>query len=341
MCRYAAHLCQNHCGITMNVKARLTAIMHWLGIERNQTSHNEKIISALGACLGIAVTVFVTSLLLSHKQIDVSATVLIISSMGASAVLLFAVPHGVLSQPWPVFGGHLISAFIGISCAQLLPAGFITAGIAVGLAVGAMYYLRCIHPPGGASALTAVVGGSQIHEMGYQFMVYPILLNLIAILLVAFLFNYLFAWRRYPAHFNTRHITDTPVTSPISDYVLTTEDFNAAIHELDSFVDITEEGLTELLERAKLYAQTHIKHPGKIVTGRCYSNGNIGKLWSVRHVIDDAGQSHAGKDLIIYKTVAGQGAYDTGYCDRETFRDWARFEVIEENGLWIKHSRDS
>lgn len=316
----------------MSLKAVIFEVSHWLGIERNQTSHGEKLISALGAALAIALTAWLSM----QSSLSDSAQLIIISSMGASAVLLFAVPHGALSQPWPVFGGHMLSAFIGITCVQFLPADIWTAGLAVGLAVAAMYYLKCIHPPGGASALTAVVGGDAVLEINYGFLLSPLLINVAAILLIAVGFNALFNWRRYPAHFNTRH-SEQAVMVPVSDYVLTTEDFHAAIEELDSFVDITEEGLTELLEKAKLHAQSNVEHPALIERGRYYSNGNIGRMWSIRQVIDDAGPQHSDKDLIIYKTVAGQGAYATGYCDRDSFRNWARFEVVEQDGLWFKH----
>lgn len=320
----------------MKLTSLFSTLAHWLGVERNQTSHGEKLLSALGACIAISLTIVLSLLMSIEFSLSETASLLIISSMGASAVLLFAVPHGVLSQPWPVLGGHMLSALIGISCQQWLPSGFLTAGFAVGLAVGAMYYLRCIHPPGGASALTAVVGGSEVYDMGYAFLLYPILLNVLVMLAVAVMFNLLFHWRRYPAHLSVRHHVSDPLTAPISDYVLTTEDFHAAIRDLDSFVDIGEEGLTELLEKAKLHAQATIAHPETIEKGCFYSNGNIGHLWSIRQVIDDAGQDNAGRDLIIYKTVAGQGAYQTGYCDRESFRQWARFRVVEQNGLWIK-----
>jgi CBS-domain-containing membrane protein len=317
-----------------------SAMMAWLGIERNQTSHNEKLISALGAAISIGLTVLLSMWLVTHGWLSHTGSMLIISSMGASAVLLFAVPHGVLSQPWPVFGGHLISAFIGVSCAQFLPAGFVTAGLAVGLAVAAMYYLRCIHPPGGATALTAVVGGSQVIHLGYWYLLFPILLNLGSMLFIALLFNYLFKWRRYPAHFNTRSSIVQPAATPVADYVLTTEDFNAAIQKLDSFVDITEEGLTELLEQARQAALDKTAHPGEIKRGRFYSNGNIGRLWQVRQVIDDDNDHAHQRDLIIYKTVAGQEATQTGYCEREVFRNWARFEVTEHNGMWVKAGND-
>src|SRR5690606_26570448 len=125
-----------------------------LGIETNATSHNEKLISAVGALLGI-LTVYWAS----QWYLETAGILLMVASMGASAVLLFAVPHGALSQPWPVIGGHTVSAFIGVSCQLLYPDHALTPALAVGLAVGAMHYLRCIHPPGGATALSAVIGG--------------------------------------------------------------------------------------------------------------------------------------------------------------------------------------
>lgn len=308
----------------------------WLGIESNKTSHSEKIISATGAFIGITLTIALASLTLQTHLLS-PASILIIASLGATAVLLFAVPHGALSQPWPVIGGHLISAFIGVTCHKFLPETAISAGVAVGLAVGAMYYLRCIHPPGGATALTAVVGGPDIFNLGYSYLLFPLLVNVLVLVAAAILFNYLFPWRRYPVHLSTIHFQSLP--HPVhtnDDITLTTEDFNAAIQGLDSFVDITEEGLTELLELAKQHAETKIEHPNIVKMGHYYSNGKIGNLWSIRQIIDSAAKTNAKNDVIIYKTVAGHGAYDTGSCERESFRLWARFEVIEEKDLWIK-----
>ena len=94
--------------------------------------------------------------------------VYIVPSVGASAVLIFAVPHSALGQLWNVIGGHLISAAIGIECYQCLLSNGIVAVASVGLAIGVMYYTRCIHPTGGATALAAVIGGPNIHALGYQ-----------------------------------------------------------------------------------------------------------------------------------------------------------------------------
>lgn len=310
-----------------------------LGIGHNTTSHREKLLATTGALLSIAAVYWLTAQADSGLITD-HAGILIVASMGASAVLLFAVPHGALSQPWAVFGGQFISAIIGVTCQKLLPEGFIAAGAAVGLAVGAMYYLRCIHPPGGATALSAVIGGSSVHALGYEYVLYPVMMNVIALLFIAVLFNLFFPWRRYPEHWARQY--NTPPTSRPSDreVELTQEDFAAAMHELDSFFDITTESLTSLLERAKQHADQKIDHPEHIIAGRFYSNGKLGALWSIRQVVDAANNKEGAKDKVIYKVIEGDGDYETGICQREEFRQWARFEVRQQNGRWIKQLDD-
>ena len=103
--------------------------------------------------------------------------------MGASAVLLFAAPHVPFSQPWNVLGGHAFSAIVGVACWQLIPDYTIAASASVGLAIGVMYLTRCIHPPGGATALAAVIGSEKLHNLGYSYEVQPILLNTVTILM--------------------------------------------------------------------------------------------------------------------------------------------------------------
>ncbi|WP_105101468.1 HPP family protein [Microbulbifer pacificus] len=308
----------------------------YLGIERNNTSHREKLISALGAALAIACVFWATQRALSAGLIDISTSFFLIASMGASAVLLFAVPHGALSQPWALVGGHLVSALIGVICHKLIEHQTLAAGLAVGGAVATMYYLRCIHPPGGATALTAVTGGDAVYQLGFDFLLVPILTNVLLILLVAVLFNSLFAWRRYPVHLGRRAKPAVVAEPSHRETEITQEDFAAAIQEQDSFVDITAEGLTELLELAKQHAERNVVHPKEIVAGRCYSNGKLGRLWSVRQVVDESGEPPPVQDRVIYKVLAGDGAYDTGICLRDDFRRWARFEVTLKNGHWVK-----
>ena len=172
----------------------LTNLRHWAGIGNERAGHVEKWLSMVGGLAGILGVA-----LISHAQLGLVGSAGIIASMGSSAVLLFAVPHGALSQPWSVLGGHLVSALVGVICARHIPNPTLAAATAVAVAIGAMHYLRCIHPPGGATALGAVVGGDAVHQLGYQFVLTPVLLNALTILLVAVLVNAPFAWRRYPA----------------------------------------------------------------------------------------------------------------------------------------------
>lgn len=320
----------------MTTKYILNEVRSYLGIERNTTSHNEKLISALGAFLGILAVYWGARLAFPHGYMNIAGNFLMVTSMGASAVLLFAVPHGALSQPWPVFGGHLISTFIGVTCQQLFPHEFWTGALAVGLAVGTMHYLRCIHPPGGATALVPIVGGPEIYALGYQYLLVPVLINVIALLLIAVAFNAFFPWRRYPVHLGRKPKSLVQTKPAERQFELTQEDFAAAMEELDSYVDVTAEGLTELLELAKQHAEKNITHPAEIIAGRSYSNGKLGNLWSVRVVLDAEENTHADKDKIIYKVIAGAGAYDTGLCRRDEFRQWARFEVVQQNGRWVR-----
>ncbi|MBR9911871.1 MAG: HPP domain-containing protein [Gammaproteobacteria bacterium] len=307
-----------------------------VGFEQNRTSHGEKIISALGALLGILAVAAVSGWMHQLGLLDAAAGYLVVMSIGASAVLLFAVPQGALSQPWPLLAGHLLSAFIGVTCFQLLQDSLWSAALAVGLAIGAMHYCRCIHPPGGATALTAVLGGVQVHELGYFYLLAPILLNVLVILLAAIVFNSLFAWRRYPAHLARKHKVARMSQPPNRQFELTQEDFSAAMQELDSYVDITAEGLTELLELAKQHAEKNITHPAEIVAGKFYSNGKLGRLWSVRQVVDESTDVRPANDKIIFKVVAGDQSYITDICLRDEFRQWARFEVEKRDNRWVK-----
>lgn len=210
-----------------------------LGISQQQTSHKEKLLSLVGGCIGIYVIFLIT-----NQFLGLADAIYIIPSMGATTVLLFAAPHAPFSQPWNVLGGHLISAVIGVACYQMIPDIHIAAAISVGFAIGAQYYLRCIHPPGGATALAAVIGSSQIHDLGYMYTITPVLVNVLSILLVAIVFNAFFDWRVYPASLKLRK-PKSPAT--VSVYPpINHEDFVYALSQVDSLVDISEDDLQEI-----------------------------------------------------------------------------------------------
>jgi CBS-domain-containing membrane protein len=314
---------------TMIVQTFLRTLAEVLGIERFHISHTERIVSAAGAFCGILVT-----LLISRWYLPEPGAFIIIASMGASAVLLFAVPHGALSQPWPVAGGHFISAIIGVSIAKLITPVWLAAPVAVGLAVGTMHYLRCIHPPGGATALAATTSGAQVTAMGYHFVFTPVMLNVCAILLVAVTFNYLFMWRRYPVWLNRRRAAAENLRQPDKPEAIAHEDFVFALSQIDSIVDITE---NELLRIYDLVIQNHDRthlHVPELKLGHYYSNGKFGDQWSVRQIVDWADDAVSAERKLIYKTVAGADRRNSGVCSTNEFASWASNEVERDEQNW-------
>jgi len=302
-----------------------------IGIDVSHVSHKERLLSALGAFLGIGGILLVTT-----HYVDSGHAALLVASMGASAVLLFAVPHGALSQPWPVVGGHVISAVIGVSIASLVSNEVLAAALAVGVAVGAMHYLRCIHPPGGATAASAVIGGAEVHELGYQFVLTPVLLNAMLILLIAILFNYVFEWRRYPAYLQQlrrKGKEESKQTRPHAGGI-SHEDFVFALSEVDSFIDISEDDLLYIYDLATGAAERRHMRAEEVKLGHYYSNGKFSDEWSVRQVVDQSDR----EDTIIFKVVAGQGRRSSGVTSKEEFASWAMYEVYLDEENWRRVS---
>lgn len=213
------------------------AWIEWWGIELNVVSPKEKLVALMGGFCGILLLMTVVG-----SFIGLEGCPALIASMGASAVLLFGVPHGQLSQPWPVLAGHALSALIGVACAKWISIPELAGACAVGLALGAMHQLKCIHPPGGATALTAVIGGPAVHAMGFEFVFLPVILNAALMVGAACCYNYFFRWRRYPVSLAQ------PVAQPTSrSRAPGHEEIVEAIRSLDSFVDISETDLVQLV----------------------------------------------------------------------------------------------
>lgn len=207
-------------------------------------SEREHWISSAGGLLGILAVLWV-----SHFWLGSHGGVLAIASMGASAVLLFAAPHGALSQPWPVLGGHLVSAVIGVACARWM--GYepmLAASLAVALSIAAMYSLRCLHPPGGATALYAVLGGDAVHALGYGYVFSPVLLNVVVLLAVAVAFNYPFAWRRYPQCRRSRWAQRAECA--VGENMIPHQNLVYALSQIDTFVDVSDADLQQIYRLA-------------------------------------------------------------------------------------------
>ncbi len=155
---------------------------------------NEIVWSWLGSFMGIAAVA-----LIHYKILDQNALLLLIGSFGASAVLIYGATKSPLAQPRNLLGGHVLSALVGVTAFKLF--GFqpwIAAALAVSVSIAVMHLTTTLHPPGGATALIAVIGGDSVHHLGYLYAVVPIALGATIMLLVALVINNLSKERLYP-----------------------------------------------------------------------------------------------------------------------------------------------
>jgi CBS domain-containing membrane protein len=207
--------------------------------------------SVAGALLGLLL-VAGTSLAMTGRG---SVAAAMVAPMGASAVLLFCLPASPLAQPWSVIGGNMVSAFIGVACAHAIANPLLAAPLAGCLAIAAMFALRCLHPPSGAVALTAVLAGPAVHAEGFGFVLEPVGLNSVLIVLTALAINN-FTGRRYPhsqkSALKNTHATNDPV--PTARLGFTKEDLDAALVRYGQVMPVSRDDLERILQETEMNA---------------------------------------------------------------------------------------
>lgn len=164
-----------------------------------RTSTRKILWSGLGAFVGILLIAGLEQLL----RVDGGWNLFLLASFGASAVLVYGAPQAEFSQPRNLVGGHVLSAVIGVSMALMLSEYTVLAcALAVSLAIMLMHFSRTMHPPGGATALIAVIGGDGIRALGYDFVLTPVLSGTLILLMTALLLNNLSRnhQRHYPVY---------------------------------------------------------------------------------------------------------------------------------------------
>lgn len=199
-------------------------------------NRREQLRVVIGAVIGIAMTAWVSHGLAAPNP---AAWPWIVAPMGASAVLVFAVPASPLAQPWAVVGGNTVSALVGIGVLRAMGPSDLTSGVAVGSAIGAMFLLRCLHPPGGAAALLVVLLG--ITDLRFAFD--PVLLNALLLTLAGVVYNRA-TGRDYPHR--QQQAAATPQALDID------ADLEAVLKRHNQVLDIGRADLKELLAEVRL-----------------------------------------------------------------------------------------
>ncbi|MHB8886778.1 MAG: HPP family protein [Methylovirgula sp.] len=214
----------------------------------------DRIAACVGALFGIGLTALICGI--AFNGLHFPLVPLLVAPMGASAVLLFAVPASPLAQPWSIVGGNTVSALVGITAVHFIPDPITAAAIAVAVAIGAMSLLRCLHPPGGAAAITAVLGGPAVLAAGYQFAFVPVGLNSALLVLLGWLFHKLSRRHAYPhvAPRPTVNLHGTADVPPQNRLGFRPEDVDKALEDLGEVLDVDRGDLDHLLRRVELHA---------------------------------------------------------------------------------------
>ncbi|MDP2795043.1 MAG: HPP family protein [Sulfurisoma sp.] len=202
--------------------------------------------SALAAALAVFVTAWVS------WQVP-GTPPFVVASIGASAVILFVLPGSPFAQPWAVVGGYLVAAAAGVLAASWVPGVVPALALAIGLTILGMLALRCLHPPGGAVALYAVLGGEPVRALGWQFLLTPVLVNALLLVAVALLVNNLLPGRRYPRPPPTA-VPGKREAEPLDRTGLRRRDLQAALRGYGHLVDVGNEELDEIVALAERHA---------------------------------------------------------------------------------------
>lgn len=203
--------------------------------------NKERLRAFFGVSFGLLVTAILSRWLFVANLGGLANTpsAWLVAPIGASAIIVFALPASPMAQPWAVLGGNTLSALVGVVCANAIADPAIAASVAVGSAVVLMFLMRCLHPPGGAVALLVVI----LHVTSYKFALFPVFFNAAVLVLAGVLYNNL-TGRRYP---HRQNIVTSTTTSRFSD-----ADLDVALTRYNQIMDVSPDDLKALLHHAEL-----------------------------------------------------------------------------------------
>lgn len=226
--------------------------------DQQQINRREMILSTLVALLAMTLVTWI-----SYRSLSDASAPFIVASMGASTVLLAAIPSSPMNRAWSLLGSHLICAVIGVTYARYIPGLLFAIPLAVATAILAMQALRCLHPPGGATAMLTVLAGPEVAQLGYQFVLTPVLLNAAilwgALRAITFLLEIHQEQDRFesPIEWQDSQTPGLNLKPPFE-----AEDLHSALAHFDTFVDINEEELMRLYQEANHHY--HRRHLGDL-----------------------------------------------------------------------------
>lgn len=275
----------------------------------------DRLLCGIGALLGLGVSSLLSYWILGDFE------AWYIAPMGASSVLLFAVPASPLAQPWNIMVGNTIAAVIGVTCALYIANPTEAFSLAVALAIILMMTTDSLHPPSGAVAITAVLGGSAVHELGYAFVFYPVLLNSVLLMVIAIIFNRMIG-KRYPqqqAQLNTRSKDPTPTQK----VTIRPQDIQDVLDHQTELLDISEYDLQKIILEAQDLANARAVTQFSCQDIMTKDVVTLHETDNIQHALDKFKQMN----LMSLPVVN---------ADEKLVGTLAMYEVVE----WLKHAGD-
>lgn len=274
----------------------------------------ERLFCSIGALCGLAISSLVSWYALG------GINPWYIAPMGASSVLLFAVPSSPLAQPWNMLIGNTIAAIVGVVCSTWIPDLTCAFSLAVGLTIFLMMTSDSLHPPSGAVAITAVLGGEAVHRLGFNFVIYPVLLNSVLLLAFALCFNRLIGRHYpYPKHLNSRSKDPTP-TQKVS---IQPQDIQRALHEHTELLDISQYDLEKIILEAQ-----ELAHQRQVNVYRCQDIMSKDLI-----TLDENDDIHQALDKFKYNNLMSLPVIQK---DNHIVGTLALYDVVE----WFKRAAD-
>ena len=200
----------------------------------------QRLIMVAGVFIGIGLTALLCGLL--KTQLDLKWWLM--APLGASAAQVFAVPGSPMSQPWPIIGGHALSALAGILALHLFGHTDLGAGVGVALAAAFMVWTRSLHPSGGGTALFMVI--SQTSDPA--FIVFPVIVNAVVLVAIAI------AYHRLTGHAYPQRQRPTKQSHLLALHRFDASDLEAALLGYDQALDISREDVEKLIEQTEMQA---------------------------------------------------------------------------------------
>lgn len=220
----------------------ISQFIRFIAVDPVNLSPKGKLLSVISGFCAILVMALIT-----QKLSIGTAYPIIVASMGASAVILFIIPHSPLAQPWPFFGGQVVSAIVGVACAQWFADVALASAFAVGGSIFAMLLLRCLHPPGAATAITPILASDLIGSLGYSFVLVPVALNAAVLLVMAIVINRWLLRHDYPILAGNKNT----IAKPSQQTGISDQDLKLALENMDMFMDVSPGDLRKLLTDAE------------------------------------------------------------------------------------------